>query len=171
MVKIDMELPNSCDMCDFGVWQENWNTVGHTYCEFPRMGEIVDDYIKGKRTVAENKAKQLLDYVGGKEAYDSMVEWARSNYNEQQAKAFDEALYSGEEAKVQEQVDLLSFRMTKGVVNRIEGEAQSGFGGLKAFESKVEWNKYTANKLYGKDATYTNMVDNRYLASLEARTI
>lgn len=41
----DMKMPKSCDVCDFGIWQENWCTDGHNYCEFPRMGEIVDDYI------------------------------------------------------------------------------------------------------------------------------
>lgn len=163
---------------DFTDFSTEFNTNGglseDTYKSLESKGlskEIVDEYIKGKQSVAEAKAKQLLDYVGGTEAYNSMVEWARSNYNEQQAQAFDAAIYSGDESKVQEQVDLLSFRMSKGQVNRIEGESQSGFGGLKAFESKVEWQKYTANKLYGKDAKYTNMVDSRYLASLTANTI
>lgn len=163
---------------DFTDFSTEFNTNGglseETYKSLEAKGlskEIVDDYIKGKQSLAESKAKQLLEYVGGTEAYNSMVEWARSNYNEQQAKAFDEAIYSGDESRVQEQVDLLSFRMSKGTVNRIEGEARDSFGGLKAFESKAEWQKYTANKLYGKDAKYTNMVDNRYLASLSANTI
>lgn len=163
---------------DFSDLSVEFNTKGglseDTYKSLEAKGlpkEIVDGYIKGQQALAETKANKLLEYVGGTEAYNSMVEWARSNYNSEQAQAFDDALKSGNESKVQEQVDLLSFRISKGQVTRIEGEASSGYGGLKAFESKAEWQKYTANKLYGRDAKYTNMVDNRYLASLEAQTI
>lgn len=163
---------------DFTAFSEEFNTKGNlsedTYKSLESKGlskEVVDSYIKGQQALAKSKANELLDHVGGSEAYNSMVEWARSNYTPEQAKAFDDALYTGNETKVQEQVDLLSYRMGKGIVKRVEGQAQNGFSQMKAFESKAEWNKYTSNKLYGKDAKYTNMVDNRYLASLEANTI
>ena len=46
MIKVDMEMPKSCDMCDFF---EDKDCAGdyriHSYCGFPRCGEIVDDYI------------------------------------------------------------------------------------------------------------------------------
>lgn len=163
---------------DFTAFSEEFNTKGslseETYKSLESKGlskDVVDSYIQGQQALAESKANKLLDYVGGSEAYNSMVEWARSNYTPEQSKAFDDALYSGSESRVQEQVDLLSYRMGKGIVKRVEGQAQNGFSQMKAFESKDEWQKYTANRLYGKDAKYTNMVDNRYLASLEAQTI
>lgn len=164
---------------DFDSFSEEFNKSGtlseDTYKSLEAKGlskDIVDAYIEGQKAVAETKANKLLQYVGGQEKYSAMVEWAKSNYSQEQAKAFDDALFSGNELKVQEQVDLLAFRMSKGGVRRIEGTSvDSGAPAFKPFESKGEWRKYTADPLYGKDAKYTKMVDTRYLKSLEVGTL
>ena len=44
MIKIDIDMPTSCDVCDFYYKGE----YGHDYCDFPMMGEIVDDYIASR---------------------------------------------------------------------------------------------------------------------------
>jgi len=46
---------------------------------------------------------------------------------------------------------------------RLEGDA--GASGLQPFADKNEWQKAATNRLYGKDAKYTKMVDSRYLAA------
>ena len=40
----DMDMPNSCDVCVFYYKGE----YGHNYCDFPMMGEVVDDYIASR---------------------------------------------------------------------------------------------------------------------------
>lgn len=49
MVKIDMEIPKNCDVCDFyeDTTCTDYYTV-HNYCGFPRCGEIVEDYITSR---------------------------------------------------------------------------------------------------------------------------
>ena len=99
-----------------------------TYKTLEKKGlskDLVDAYIEGQKALAVSKANQLLEYVGGLDTYNSMVEWARENYSKEQADLFDSALKSGEELRVKEQLDLLSFRMEKGTVNRVEGSSVS----------------------------------------------
>lgn len=164
----------------FNDFSEEYNKDGKlsesSYKKLEEKGlskELVDSYIEGEKLKAEVKAQKLLDYVGGKETYEAMVAWAKEHYTPEQAKSFDDALFSGNESRVQEQVDLLAYRINKSdtPVNRIEGESTSGTGGLKAFANKSEWQQAMRNPIYGKDAKYTRMVDNRYLASLNSGTI
>lgn len=140
-----------------------------TYKTLEKKGiskDIVDEYIEGQKALATSKANQLLEYVGGLETYNSMIEWARENYSKEQADLFDSALKSGEEVRVKEQLDLLSFRIEKGTVNRVEGTSVSSTNNLATFTDKGDWQKAVRNPLYGKDAKYTRMVDDRYLKSL-----
>ena len=43
MIKVDIEMPKSCDMCDF-------NSYGYPrqHCEFPRCGFDITDYIASR---------------------------------------------------------------------------------------------------------------------------
>lgn len=163
---------------DFDNFSKEYNESGSlsedTYKALEAKGlskDIVDNYIEGQKSLAESKAQKLLDYVGGTEEYNSLVAWAKLNYTQEQAEAFDNALYSGNESKVQEQIDLLNYRMSKTVVNRVSGTSSSGTSGLKPFTDKGDWQKAVSNSLYGRDAKYTSMVDGRYLRSLEAKTL
>lgn len=164
---------------DFTAFSKEYNETGalteETYKTLEAKGlskQVIDAYIEGQKALAETKANKLLNYVGGQDKYNSMVEWAKSNYTAEQGKLFDDALFSGDEARVQEQVDLLAFRMTKGQVRRLEGSSvDTGSSALKPFEHKQEWQRYVANPMYGKDSKYTRMVDNRYLRSLESGTL
>lgn len=173
------EVTNLITPDDFNQYSEEFNKDGKlsedTYKALEKKGlskQLVDAYIEGEKLKAETKANKLLDYVGGKEIYDSMVEWARANYSAEQAKAFDDALFSGNEARVTEQVDLLSFRMSKAnfTPRRVEGQSVSS-GGMAAFKDKGEWQQAVSNPLYGKDIKYTSMVDKRYLASRKLGTL
>lgn len=163
---------------DFDSFSKEYNEKGSlgedTYKTLEKKGlskEIVDAYIEGQKAIAQTKADKLLNYVGGKDTYNSMIEWAKTNYDAEQAKMFDEALFSGKEGLIKDQIDLLSFRMNSKGVKRLEGASTSGVAGLKPFSDKGEWQSMTRNKLYGTNEAYTNMVDGRYLASKRANTL
>lgn len=163
---------------DFTTFSEEFNKNGSlsedTYKSLEKKGlskDVVDAYIEGQKALAENKANKLLNYVGGADRYNSMVEWARTNYTSEQSKSFDEALFSGDESRVQEQVDLLSFRMSKQTgqpQRRLEGTSTDMGGGLKPFESKTEWQRAMSDRNYGRDMKYTRMVDARYVKAIDA---
>jgi len=176
--EVPKEIEGLIKPSDFTSFSEEYNTNGtlseETYKSLEKKGlskDVVDAYIDGQKALAENKANKLLNYVGGTEKYNTIVEWARGNYTPEQAKSFDEALFSGDEARVQEQVDLLSFRMTKQTgqpQRRLEGTSTDVGGGLKPFESKSDWQRAMADRNYGRDMKYTRMVDSRYLKAIDA---
>ena len=163
---------------DFTSFSKEYNETGtlteDTYKALETKGlskQVVDAYIEGQKALADNKAQKLLNYVGGADAYNGLITWAKANYNPEQASAFDTALFSGNEASVQEQIDLLNYRMSKAGTVRIDGTSSSGNGGLKPFASKSEWQAAVSHAHYGRDAAYTKMVDGRYLRSLDAKTL
>lgn len=163
---------------DFTSFSKEYNDTGtltdDTYKALEAKGlskQVVDSYIEGQKALADNKAQKLLNYVGGEENYNSLINWAKVNYSAEQASAFDTALFSGNEASVQEQIDLLNYRMSKSGTTRIDGTSSSGTGGLKPFASKSEWQAAVGHQHYGRDAAYTRMVDGRYLRSLDAKTL
>lgn len=163
---------------DFTAFSKEYNDTGalteDTYKALQTKGlskEVVDAYIEGQKALADNKAQKLLNYVGGEEAYNGLIAWAKTNYSKEQATAFDTALFSGNEAAVQEQIDLLNYRMSKSGVTRIDGTSSSGTSGLKPFASKAEWQTAVSHQHYGRDKAYTAMVDGRYLRSLDAKTL
>ena len=47
MVVIDMDMPESCDVCDFVKTQDDLPSDDYRFmiCNFPHMGEYVSDYI------------------------------------------------------------------------------------------------------------------------------
>lgn len=163
---------------DFTSFSKEYNETGtltdETYKTLEAKGlskQVVDSYIEGQKALADNKAQKLLNYVGGADAYNGLITWAKANYSPEQASAFDTALFSGNEASVQEQIDLLNYRMSKSGTVRIDGTSSSGTGGLKPFASKSEWQAAVSHAHYGRDAAYTKMVDGRYLRSLDAKTL
>lgn len=58
--------------------------------------EMVDAYIAGQEAKAAEVEKDLLGPVGGKEAYQEMVEWAGENLSEADIDAFNSVLDTGD---------------------------------------------------------------------------
>ena len=64
MIGINMKMPKSCDVCDFCDEIEWGNCETENYCSFPRMGEIVDDYIVSRHPncpLIEIEDKEKID--------------------------------------------------------------------------------------------------------------
>ena len=57
--------------------------------------EMANQYIAGQKALGEQIGNQVKNEVGGQEEYGSMVDWAKSNYSDDQIKAYDDAVNSG----------------------------------------------------------------------------
>ena len=57
--------------------------------------EMADSYIAGQKALGAQIGEQVKNSVGGNEEYGSMVEWAKSNYTQDQIRAYDDAVNSG----------------------------------------------------------------------------
>ena len=135
--------------------------------------ELIDDYIRAKEAESQVFTNSIYEMVGGKDSYTELVTWASENLTEAQVAEFNKITSSNNPEAIKFAVENLQFRFkaSDNKPNRLEGTSQSESGGMKPFANKGEWQQATANKLYGRDAKYTAMVDKRYLAATRAGTI
>jgi len=57
--------------------------------------EYADRYIAGVEALGKQMGNTVMETVGGKDQYTSMVEWAKNNYTPEQIKAYDASVNSG----------------------------------------------------------------------------
>jgi hypothetical protein len=166
----DVLTPN-----ELNKFTEEFNTNGElsedSYSELSKLGlskEVVDTYIEGQIALQEVRVNRVFNEVGGKESYQSMIEWAKDNWDTQQIEVFNRNVNSGDDALVMFSVKALKENYEKAngspIPNRaLKGSAQgdSNGSGLKGYESKQEMFKAMRNPAYGKDPSYTKMVENK----------
>jgi hypothetical protein len=58
--------------------------------------DYADTYIAGVKALGEKIGNEVRSSVGGQEEYSSMVEWAKTNYTNQQIQVYDQAVNSGD---------------------------------------------------------------------------
>ena len=131
----------------------------------------VDIYIQGQREIANNFATSLYTMVGGEQEFINLIEWASDNMDKETVKSYVEAVERNDREKIKSLVEFVKFKRDGSTqretqARRLNGNSDS-YGGIQPFANKNEWFKATSNKLYGKDASYTKMVDKRYLTARE----
>lgn len=142
-----------------------------SYSELSKLGfskRDVDIYVNGQKEIARNFTNTLYEKVGGEQAYAELVQWSASNLDKATIERYNEAVSSNDRDAIMSLVEYASFKKngTTGNTkpNRISGDS-SDVPAFAPFKDKTEWQRATANKNYGKDIKYTNMVDNRYLVA------
>lgn len=165
---------------EFSKFHQEFQTNGElgddSYKELEKLGfnkNDVDAYIEGQKALASNFTSKVYELTGGEENYTQLVTWASENMDSSTVGEYNEALQSGDSAKVLRLVEYMNFKRGSGEQRptRLEGNAPAETGGLKAFANKAEWQQATANPLYGKDPKYTNMIDKRYLSAINKGNI
>jgi predicted Fe-Mo cluster-binding NifX family protein len=125
--------------------------------------EVVDAYIKGQQAIVEAQTAKVFDTVGGKDTYQSMIEWAKESWSTEQIEAFNANVNSDNQSQVMFSVEALKsqYEASKGspIPKRtLAGTSQGTPQGSKGYESKQEMYKAMRNPAYGKDPSYTKMV-------------
>jgi len=134
----------------------------------------IDTYIEGQKALGSNFASSIHEITGGEEGYTELINWAVEGMDAESITEYNEALQSGDQAKVKRLVEYMALKRgqaTPNHPNRINGSGEGGGSGLKTFANKSEWMIATNDRLYGKDRKYTEMVDNRYLKSKRKGTL
>lgn len=127
----------------------------------------VDRYIAGQQAYATQFTSDIYDTVGGIDNYSQIVTWAADNIDRSVIDEYNKALGDVDTATAKKNLEYMYFKMQQEQpkqARRIEGQS-AGDGGMQPYASKLEWQTAQSNRLYGKDAKYTNLVDQRYLAS------
>ena len=142
-----------------------------SYNELAKLGfskRDVDIYVNGQKEIARNFTNTLYEKVGGEQAYAELVQWSASNLDKATIERYNEAVSSNDRDAILSLVEYAKFKKegttTNTKPNRISGDS-SDVPAFAPFKDKTEWQRATANKNYGKDVKYTNMVDNRYLVA------
>lgn len=126
----------------------------------------VDQYISGQQYFSESVTNRLYDSVGGQDKYTEMVQWASENMEASFIEEYNNSLKDLDEAKISRNIEYMQLKFQSSQpkdTRRIEGDGAGG--GLQPYKDKNEWQRAATNRLYGKDAKYTNLVDMRYLAA------
>ncbi len=100
----DLSIPEKSDVpFDMeALTKEYAETGGLTDASYKTLAEAgisrdyADTYIAGVKALGEQIGNQVKTSVGGEQEYSSMVEWAKTNYTEQQIQVYDQAVNSGD---------------------------------------------------------------------------
>jgi len=147
----------------------NGSLSDKSYAELEKAGftrSQVDSYIQGQKAYAESLRNQVYESVGGQEAYSGLIQWASENMDAAAIKEYNDAVDAMDQPRIMralEYMDLKHGQSAPREARRLEGDSPAG--GLQPYGNKNEWQRDMTNRLYGKDAKFTNMVDQRYLAA------
>ena len=89
--------------------------------------DMANQHIAGQRALGEQIGNEVKNSVGGSENYSGMVDWAKSNYSQEQIVAYDNAVNSGniEFAKMAAQGLQAAYQNQTGVEGEVYGGRQA----------------------------------------------
>lgn len=147
----------------------NGSLSDSSYAELESKGftrDQVDSYIRGQQAYAESVRNSIYDSVGGQENYMETINWASENLSPEIIADYNDAVDKMDQARILRNLEYMSLKRGQSApreARRLEGNAPAS--GIQPFSNKNEWQRAMTDRLYGKDAKYTNMVDQRYLAA------
>ena len=145
-------------------YMENGELSSDTYAELESKGipkNIVDAYIQGQQSIANNVKGDIFNSVGGEENYTQMTEWAADNMNQAEKDAFNLAVNSGDMAQAKLAVEALNARYKNmvGVEPNLVGGRPS-----ESVDTYQSWAQVTTdmkNPAYSKDPAFRATVEKK----------
>jgi hypothetical protein len=148
---------------------ENGKLSEDSYADLAKKGftkQQVDQYIHGQTAYADSVKQSVYEKAGGEQKYSELMAWASDNMPEDVINDYNDAVNALDTNKVLRNLEYMAMKhqqTTPQQARRLEGDSPAE--GMQPFADKNQWQKAQTNRLYGKDAKYTNMVDKRFLAS------
>ena len=129
---------------------------------YPR--DVVDSYLAGQQALGAQYASEIMGLAGGKENYEKMIDWARSNLSKDEQQAFDSAVQGSDMAAASLAVRglLHSYRSTPEGQVRYEGVA--GGPSVAPIESRAELIEIMQSRRYKQDEAYRAKIHQRMKA-------
>src|SRR5262245_39274646 len=125
----------------------------------------VDSIIAGQKAVAEQRATDVYAKAGGKDAYESMRNWASANFSNEEKMAYTQILNHGNPAQIEMALGALKARYV--AANGASGsplEGHTGAAGATGFASTAEMRAPMSDPRYRTDAAYRQSVERRVMA-------
>jgi hypothetical protein len=123
--------------------------------------DMVDSYIAGQEAQANALRAQLLEPVGGEEAYGEMISWASDNLSDAEIDAFNDVLAGGEPNAVKMAVENLNTKYTDATGSEPTRQltGKGGGGGVAVYESTADLMKDMQNPEYAKNPAFRAKVE------------
>jgi len=142
-----------------------------SYQELSKLGltkDIVDGYIEGQKSIAQNYQSQIYNEVGSQEKYQELVGWASQNLSEQEVASFNDIVSNGSIEAMRLAVRGL---MATAGMNKSSSQRQELFEGdsdvfsSDAFRSIAQVTQAMNDPRYEKDPAYRKEVTDRLAKS------
>lgn len=152
-------------------WENGGELTDEWYTKLADKGypkELVDEYIAGQKAIGAQSDNSAYELVGGQEAYDKMVEWASTNYDDSQVKAYNDAIDSGDAARRDLAIGALraAYERANGVMpaRRVGGSSPAN-AGVAPFESEAQVTAAMRDPRYREDPAFRAEVERRLVVS------
>lgn len=122
--------------------------------------EVVDSYLAGQQALADKYNQAAFTAAGDEATFKAMNEWASANFTAADAKVYNEAVTSGDVAKMSLAVQGLKARYEKAegkAPTLIQGENLAA--GQEGYKTRDEMVKAMRDPRYKKDAAYRATVE------------
>lgn len=124
---------------------------------------LVDQFIRGQEAIIEATRQSVYSTVGGEEAYETMLEWARDTLNDAEISAYNQAVNSGDMNMTMLAVKGLNarYRAENGAEPARQIGGETAKGGADVYRSLAELQKDMSDPRYAKDPAFRRDVENR----------
>ena len=157
---------------DFDALTQEYNALGDltpkSYEALAKAGipkETVDAYVQGQMAVAEKYQAEALDMVGGRDSYNEMAEWARTNMTPGQLQAYNNAVASRDPDVIKFAVGALKaqYESANGYSpkRQLMGSTNSSGESVKPFMSRAQYVDAIKDARYERDPAYRAEVVDR----------
>lgn len=120
--------------------------------------ETVDAYVQGQFALAEKFQGEAMDMVGGREAYNEMADWARTNMTPGQLQAYNNAVASRDPDVIKFAVGALKaqYESANGYSpkRQLMGSTNSSGETVKPFMSRAQYVDAIKDARYERDPAY-----------------
>lgn len=162
------EVPKEAEGIDFNKFTDELLSQGElsegSYEELAKAGiskQMADEYIEGQMAKAELFQQKVFSEVGGEDEYAKMIQWARSNYDEAEREAYNDAVNSGDMGKAKMALRALkaSYEANYGKDpdSIVSGDKNSSEG-FDVFESEAQVTQAMKDPRYDRDPAYREQV-------------
>jgi hypothetical protein len=129
-----------------------------TYTELTKAGipkEVVDAHIAGLQLQAEQAKQNIFQITQGEENYSGMIQWAVQNLNDVKKSAFNDALASGDQGRIELAVSGLYSQYAKTISKEsslVKGDVPTS--GASGYESWAQVKLDMSKPEYSKDPSF-----------------
>jgi len=155
---------------DFRKYAQEYSEEGllseESYAELSEGGmtrDVVDTWIAGQQSIADQIKTKAFDSVGGEEKYNSLIEWAKDSLSENEIDAFNRAIENPNTDDVIFAITSLNARKNLAVGETptlLQGDTGTKNEG-NSFKSVVQLTKAMQDPRYQKDPAYRDEVTSK----------